>query len=136
MAIIRRLVIAHPALFLMAFAAALLVRAFVPTGFMPESKVGRITIAICTGNGPIKSSIELPVGQRKSDGRPLHSDMVPCHFASLALPLLVGDLQPQVLDQAGNVRFVPAVRRATRALARPAHHRPPARAPPAILFSA
>jgi hypothetical protein len=132
MATIRRLVATHPAILVLAFAAALLLRALVPSGYMPENKTGRITLAICSGSSTVQQVIELPVhGQDKDSNLPhAHSDMAPCHFAGHSLPLLADDVQPILSGIAPAVRTLPALRRATRLLGERARYRPPSRGPP------
>lgn len=132
MATIRRLVATQPAILVLAFAAALLLRGLVPSGYMPESKAGRITIAICSGSSTVQQVIELPVrGQDKdSEHQHTHPDMAPCHFAGHSLPLLADDVQPILSGIAPAVRALPALRRATRLLGQRARYRPPSRGPP------
>ncbi|MCK9541671.1 MAG: DUF2946 family protein [Novosphingobium sp.] len=55
-----------PALWLLA-AAVLMVRALVPSGWMPSVEDGGVRIVLCTGQGPVMATLERD-GQIRHDG--------------------------------------------------------------------
>lgn len=110
-------------------AAALLVRLLVPAGFMPVFAGGAVTIAVCTGDGPMQVIIPAPGATGQHDDRGGHATS-PCAFADLALPA-IGGADPVLLAAA--LLFVIAAALAAVAAAphrRIAHLRPPLRGPP------
>ncbi|WP_174296304.1 DUF2946 family protein [Sphingomonas bacterium] len=123
-----------PALLLVAL--ALLVRFAVPAGYMPIFAGNTVTIALCSGSGPMKMAMPGIAGAADHDsgdhdtGEHGKGEM-PCGFAGLAAPFVAG-ADPIVLALA--VAFIVAtVFRvlAPRPRALPAYLRPPLRGPPA-----
>jgi hypothetical protein len=87
MSSLRAFVRRNPALAALIVALALMLRAFVPGGFMPSSDHGRIVISICTGSGPAMAEIAVPGPAHSEPADHGQSDQ-PCAFAGLALPSL------------------------------------------------
>ena len=126
----------HRWLALMLVALALLVRFAVPAGYMPVFSGSTVTIALCSGSGPMKIAMPGMAGMADHDSSPRDPSEhgkgeMPCGFAGLAVPF-VGGADQIVLALA--VAFIVAT--VFRALApRPralaAHLRPPLRGPPA-----
>ena len=115
---------------LTAFAfVALLVQAFVPQGFMVSSVGGAPGIAICTGHGPLVSSLDH--GQPTKPAKPSHE--APCAFAGHGVGvtpsagLAGGDISPAFFA-AAQVAHVPDLLPG-RGLAAPP---PPSQGPPAL----
>jgi len=114
------------------FIAALLLRAGVPSGWMPVASAGGLQVMLCSGTGPVAITLDPGAGHREDqpgNGGVRHD---PCPYGlalglSLDLPAaIVLELPPQ----ASAALFAPmlAVARLTarRGL------RPPARGPPAF----
>lgn len=106
-------------------AAALLMRAFLPQGYMPErSDSGAITVRVC-GAGHV---LQIPTGKRDAPGKAGRAQP-PCAFAGLGAPALppptiaglpsAGPLEPLFGDTG----------EAALSLSAPLPH-PPARGPP------
>ncbi len=116
-------------------AAALLLRMLVPTGYMLDVSGDAVTIALCSGHGPMAMAAPMPGMARhvdKHDGskRDAGKAEQPCAFAGLNAPAL-GGTDPLLLLVA--LAFIMAA--VFRADLRPAprrirHLRPPLRAPP------
>ena len=110
---------------------ALLVRFAVPAGYMPVFSGNTVTIALCSGAGPMKMAMPGMAGMADHDSGNHDTGEhgkgeVPCGFAGLAAPFVAGT-DPIVLTLA--VAFIVAtVLRAVaprpRALSRRAWHRP------------
>lgn len=110
-------------------AAALVLRAVVPGGFMPVLAPDgtSITVAVCNGMGADSVRIEIP-GTGNDSEEPAADQ--PCAFTGFAQPLL-GGADPIQLALAilaiVALGLLPIVRPAP---AEAAHRRPPSRAPP------
>jgi hypothetical protein len=106
-------------------AAALLMRAFLPQGYMPErSASGAITVRVC-GSGHV---VQLPTGKSEAPGKSEHAEP-PCAFAGLGTPALPA---PALADLPASEPAEQAFfhgRRAVPAPDSPLPH-PPARGPP------
>ncbi|MGI4876585.1 MAG: DUF2946 family protein [Janthinobacterium lividum] len=118
-------------------ALALLVRFAVPAGYMPVFSGNTVTIALCSGSGPMKLAMPGMSDHDSGDHDTGDHDTgehgkgeMPCGFAGLAAPIVTG-ADPIVL--ALGVAFIVAtVFRAVapRPRALPAYLRPPLRGPP------
>ena len=122
---LRALLRQHPRIAATIFAAALLLRVLVPTGFMPSIADGQLTVSICTGYGAKQVQIAVP-------GKEHGSVASPCAFADLSLPLMAG---ADPIQLAAALAFVLALA-LLLAVALPgrriAHLRPPLRGPPTV----
>lgn len=113
--------------FWLLLAAALLTRAFVPQGYMPErSERGVIAVKLCTSDGVWLVPIDRKDGDPRHEGK--RADQ-PCAFAGLAPATVPPSGLPAPVPPA------PAAISYVRAQSPPAplaapHLRPPARAPP------
>ncbi len=136
---LRRLLLTHNALAVLAICVALLMKALIPAGFMPAMVDGRFVIAVCSGTGPVVAPppmAGMPGMTAHHGGHDRHSEQhdnkpQPCAFAGLQAPSLAA-ADPVVLAIA--VAFVLALGlRIVVAFpaALPAHLRPPLRGPPA-----
>ncbi len=94
MGLLRSALLKHPLLALAIALATLGLRLAVPAGYMPVVDHGRLTLAICSGSGPVASA---PSHQTTSStaGTSHHDEDRPkaesgCAFADLALPVIGG----------------------------------------------
>ena len=113
-------------------AAALLIKALVPLGFMPgTASNGTMIVQICNGYGPQSMVMEIP-GKAEHDKQSQHGKgEMPCAFSGLSVPSLAGT-DPVLLALA--ILFVMAMALRTvrpLALSSAAYLRPPLRGPPA-----
>jgi len=76
---------------LLLFAAAMLVKALVPAGYMPVVAGHSISLALCSGFGPEKMAMSMP-GMQRHRGDADHSGRsdMPCGFAGHAAPSMAG----------------------------------------------
>jgi hypothetical protein len=121
---LRRLARRFPALAAAAVLAALLLRLVVPAGFMPVVEHGRLTIALCSGAGPMTA---MP---GHGHHQPPATAAKSCAFADLAVPA-IGGADP--IQLAAALRFVLAlglVLALVLPVVAPARLRPPLRGPP------
>ncbi len=142
---LRRLALTHNALAALVICVALLMKALVPTGFMPAMVDGRFVIAVCSGTGPVTAPPHMAAmpgmahgpamtghhGGRDRPGEQHDNKPQPCAFAGLQSPSLAA-ADPVVLAIA--VAFVLALGLrvvAALPLVLPARLRPPLRGPPA-----
>ena len=66
-------------------AAALLMRAMIPTGFMPVVAGQSMVFELCTGTGPQKMLVDMESAPAKGD----HAGKeMPCDFGGLSAPVL------------------------------------------------
>lgn len=115
-------------------AAALLLKALVPTGFMPVVSAGSITIEICSGFGPEKMAMAMP-GMADHGGKHDQSGKgdMPCGFGGHAPPAFL-TVDPTLLALAIVFVIATVFRIAlARAARTPAFLRPPLRGPPAAV---
>jgi hypothetical protein len=118
----------HPSLAALILAATLLLRVLVPAGFMPVFEQGRVSLALCSGYGPVVAKPMHHGGHHM----PAQQTQSPCAFADLALPVL-GGVDPLILAEALAFVAILALLLAVVATPRtPARLRPPLRAPPAL----
>lgn len=115
-------------------AFALLVRALVPGGLMPQFGDHGLRLVLCSGSAtPV--SVTVPLGGPQDHDDPPAGDLhklAPCGFAGLAAPLL-GGAPPLLLAIALAAAFGAALRRHPQFSPRaPAALRPPLRGPPAL----
>lgn len=127
----RNLLLRHRALAAWLIAAALLMKALVPGGFMPVVSAGSITIELCSGFGPEKMTMAMP-GMADHGGKHDQSGKgeMPCGFGGHAPPAF-STVDPILLALA--IIFVTATvfRIALASAARtPAFLRPQSRGPP------
>jgi hypothetical protein len=129
----RRLLMRHPRLGLLALALVLGLRVLIPPGMMPVADTARgLVVALCDGSGPATlHTLILQPGGLPAKGKGEQDDKTgPCAFGVLADAMLGGG-ESAALPLPG---ILPAPLPPRPALAwlldRPAHSRPPARAPP------
>lgn len=127
----------HRLLAIWIIAAALVMKAVVPAGFMPMASAGKITIVLCSGYGPQTMTMAMPGmshgGEGKGDSRDGDQGKVeqPCAFSGLSTVSLAA-ADPIILALV--IAFIVAAvfRGAAATLAwSPFHLRPPLRGPPA-----
>ncbi|EIZ81206.1 hypothetical protein WSK_0151 [Novosphingobium sp. Rr 2-17] len=115
----------------MLLAAALCLKAFVPTGYMPTATSTGVVVALCSGTMPADSTITIQI-PKKPDHAASTADH-PCAFAPLCAALTGADFAPLLLAALAFV-FVAAIRRAAIALpAISAQIRPPSQGPPRLI---
>ena len=108
---------------------ALSIRALMPAGYMPVVGEHRIAITICTGMGPVESTMAVPM--RPGHEAPDHPATAPCVFAGLSAPAVDAPL-PSVPTASSTVltdRRAPASARGSPPFTSP-HLRPPSQGPP------
>lgn len=131
---LRSLIARHRHVAALLFAAALLLKLAVPTGYMLENQDGRITIGVCSGTGGQTMVIEIPGLADKAPVDDTHrADAMPCAYAAIAAPFL-GAVDPFLLLAA--LALVAASALATPSAtprAQPPRLRPPLRGPPLAL---
>ena len=121
----------RPALAALLLAAALLLKALVPAGYMPAAPDPGLIVALCSGSMPAGSTVTIAIPKKGSaqDHSASTADH-PCAFAPLAAAMTGADFAPLLIAALAFV-FVAAVVRAPLALpAAPARIRPPSQAPP------
>lgn len=121
----------RPALAAMLLAAALLLKALIPAGYMPAAPDTGLIVALCSGTMPAGSTVTITIPKKGShqDHGTTTADH-PCAFAPLAAAMTGADLAPLILAALAFV-FVAAIVRAPLALpAKAARIRPPSQAPP------
>lgn len=122
---------AYPRATAFLLAATLLLRLLVPAGFMPIVSSGGMQITLCTGSGPQSAMIDMAgmaTGKSKPDGHP--GQDVPCGFAGVAMPGLVGaDPLPLAPPVVLAITTTPAAL-PIRTVRRVPRLRPPLRGPP------
>lgn len=120
----------HPRLAIFLIAAALLLKIWVPQGYMPGASGGFMVVEICSGAEPRTMVIAFP---GKAPEEPRHDAMdMPCAFSGLSAPSLSA-ADPIVLAFAIIFILATGLRPATGPLtARLVRLRPPAQGPPAI----
>jgi hypothetical protein len=131
--LLRRLVLSRHRLAIAILALALLMKLVVPAGFMPILSNGQIVVSLCSGTGPTKMVMIVPVLGHKPDGGGEHSGKAeqPCAFAGLSMSLLAA-ADPILLAAA--ILFVLALGMRPLLLltaTAPPYLRPPLRGPPA-----
>lgn len=119
------------------FAAALLLKLVMPTGYMIGNDHGRIEITICTGMVPATMAMDMPGvhgdmpghGKSKEHGKAEQ----PCAFAGLSAAM-TGPVDPIQLTEL--IAFIMAIGMIGGLLPTPAgpvRLRPPLRGPPAVI---
>ena len=114
------------ALALALLAVALLVRAAVPEGWMPQSDRGTVTVRLCTAAG----TVEIPLPGKRAPEPDHERGQQPCAFGGLAhassppAPAAILPLPEPTAEQYGHAH-------ASFIFAQAARQMPPARAPPA-----
>jgi hypothetical protein len=129
--VLRRLLLEHRLLCGCIIAAALLMKAVLPTGFMPMQRGGTVVLGFCSGYGPTPMAMAMPMKEHPSspDEHQPKAEM-PCAFAGLAMPGLAA-VDPTLLALAIAFVLQRAIRTATilPAIVR-LYLRPPLRGPP------
>lgn len=121
----------RPALAAWLLAAALCLKALVPTGYMPAAPDTGLIVALCSGSMPAGSTMTITIPKKgaQQDHSTTTADH-PCAFAPLAAGMTGADLAPLVLAALAFV-FVAAIVRQPLALRSTAERiRPPSQAPP------
>ncbi|WP_294331502.1 DUF2946 family protein [uncultured Sphingomonas sp.] len=131
MTALRRLLFEHRLLCGWVIAAALLMKALVPAGFMPVASGNTLVLGFCSGYGPQTMVVTIPgKADRSGSEEQAQKHAMPCVFSGLSMPGLSG-VDPVLLVLA--VAFVAAlaIRTATAipVVAR-VYLRPPLRGPP------
>lgn len=128
---LRRLLFEHRLLCGWLIAAALLMKAVVPAGFMPVASGGTLVLGFCSGYGPQKMVVTIPGKEdRSGSDEQARKHAMPCAFAGLSMLGLSG-VDPVLLVLA--IAFVLALAIRTAAAIPPiarVHLRPPLRGPP------
>lgn len=128
---VRRLLLEHRLLCGWLVAAALLMKAVLPAGFMPMQAGGTLVLGFCSGYGPQTIAVTIPdrVDRTSPDEHRTPGEM-PCAFAGLAMPG-VAAVDPALLLLAIAFVLERAIRTAAPipAIAR-VYLRPPLRGPP------
>ncbi len=83
MELLRSALLKHPLLAVTIALATLALRLAVPAGYMPAVDHGRLTLAPCSGSGPVAAGIG-----HHEEGEPKAESA--CAFADLALPVIGG----------------------------------------------
>lgn len=127
----RRHLLRHRLLCGLLVAAALLMKAAVPAGFMPVAANGTLVLGFCSAYGPATVAVTIPTRddgttpdehQRKAE--------MPCAFAGLSMPGLAA-VDPLLLALAIAFLLERAIRATTTFPSVPrVHLRPPLRGPP------
>lgn len=115
----------------MLLAAALCLKALVPTGYMPTAADNGIVVALCSGTAPAGSTVKITI-PRKGTHQDHSTSMAdhPCAFAPLCAAMTGGDLVPMVLAALAFVFVAAIVRRPLTLRALAERVRPPSHAPP------
>jgi hypothetical protein len=121
----------HPALAALLLAAALCLKALVPTGYMPAAPNTGLIVALCSGSMPAGSTMTITIPKKGShqDHGTTTADH-PCAFAPLAAGMTGADLAPVVLAALAFVFVAAIVRRPLALRPTPTRIRPPSQAPP------
>lgn len=119
------------ALAAMLLAAALFVRALVPTGYMAAPDARSITVTICADASGSPRQVQVPLGEKHDAGQDHQDKHSPCAFAGMAAatpaaPVLLAALAPVAAPAAPFAAQVVAI---GRGLAAPP---PPQTGPPII----
>ncbi len=128
---LRRLLLEHRLLCGWLIAAALLMKAVLPAGFMPVQAGGTLVLGFCSGYGPKTIAVTIPEREdRTSPDEHRSASEMPCAFAGLAMPGLAA-VDPVLLVLAIAFVLERAIRTAAAipTIAR-VHLRPPLRGPP------
>ncbi|WP_066718713.1 DUF2946 family protein [Sphingomonas pituitosa] len=128
---LRRLLLEHRLLCGWLIAAALLMKAVLPAGFMPVHAGGTLVLGFCSGYGPKTIAVGIPEREdRSSPDEHRAAGEMPCAFAGLAMPGLAA-VDPALLVLAIAFVLERAIRTAAAILtiAR-VYLRPPLRGPP------
>ncbi|HUD29906.1 MAG TPA: hypothetical protein VMQ93_13620 [Novosphingobium sp.] len=121
----------RPALAALLLAAALCLKALVPTGYMPAAPDTGLIVALCSGSMPAGSTMTIAIPKKGShqDHGTTTADH-PCAFAPLAAGMTGADLAPLLLAALAFVFVFAILRKPLATIAAPARIRPPGRAPP------
>nr|WP_315382831.1 hypothetical protein [uncultured Sphingomonas sp.] len=135
--VLRRLLLEHRLLCGCLIAAALLMKAVLPAGFMPMQSGGTIVLGFCSGYGPMPMATPTPMSMslsmkehRSSPDEHQPKTEMPCAFGGLAMPGIAA-VDPTLLALAIAFVVERAIRTATvlPTIAR-VYLRPPLRGPP------
>lgn len=129
---LRRLLFEHRLLCGWLIAAALLMKALVPAGFMPVASGNTLVLGFCSGYGP-QMMVAVPIpgkADRSGSDEQAQKHAMPCVFSGLSMPGLSG-VDPVLLVLAIVFVVALAIRTATAipTIAR-VYLRPPLRGPP------
>lgn len=131
MTALRRLLFKHRLLCGWLIAAALLMKALVPAGFMPVAAGNTLVLGFCSGYGPQTMVVTIPgKADRSGSEEQARKHAMPCVFSGLSMPGLSG-VDPVLLVLA--IAFVAAlaIRTATAIpVGARVYLRPPLRGPP------
>ena len=119
----------HQRLTIVWLAAALALKLVVPAGFMPMGGEHRLAVTICTGMGPVETTIVVP-GKNAPHAPVGHEGSGPCAFAGLSAPALA-ELPAVLPTTASTPRRDWTIAAAVRGPpALDTHLRPPSTGPP------
>ena len=110
---------------------ALLMRIVVPAGYMPMFSGNAVTVALCSGYGPMKMAMPDMAGHHGKESERGKGE-TPCGFAGLTTPSLAG-ADPILLGLA--IAFIIStifLAASHGPVARPIYLRPPPRGPPIL----
>lgn len=130
---LRRLLLEHRLLCGCLIAAALLMKAVLPAGFMPMQSGGTVVLGFCSGYGPKPMAMPMAMPMKEDRSSPDEHQPraeMPCAFGGLAMPGLAA-VDPTLLALAIAFVLERAVRTATilPTIVR-VYLRPPLRGPP------
>ena len=133
MSVLRRLLLEHRLLCGCVIAAALLMKAVLPAGFMPMQSGGTIVLGFCSGYGPKSMAMPMAIPMKEDRSSPDEHQPkteMPCAFSGLAMPGLAA-VDPALLALAIAFVLERAIRTATilPRIVR-VYLRPPLRGPP------
>lgn len=130
MTALRRFLFDHRLLAAGIVAFAMFLKALVPAGYMVGGESGSITIEICTGYGPVTTTLAIPGLEHHQDKSDHPGKEMPCAFSGLTAPSLAC-ADPALLVLA--IAFIVAAILRPEILvapSAPAFLRPPLRGPP------
>lgn len=126
----RSFLLVHRRLAAAIVALALFLKVLVPAGYMLANDHGPVTIAICTGYGPMKMAMAMPGMEHRRDTSGHQGKEMPCSFSALTAPSLAA-ADPVLLAIAIAFIIAAIFRMAIPGVSRtPAFLRPPLRGPP------
>lgn len=132
MTALRRLLFQHRRLSGALIAAALVMKALLPAGFMPMASGGTMVLGFCSGYGPKTMAVTIPAREdgSGSGGQEHDKHEMPCAFAGLAMPGLAA-VDPLLLVLAIAFLLERGLRTALAIpLVQRVYLRPPLRGPP------
>jgi hypothetical protein len=123
----------RPALAALLLAAALCLKALVPTGYMPAAPDTGLIVALCSGTMPVGTTVTIAIPRKGShqDHGTSTADH-PCAYAPLAAGMTGADLAPLLLAALAFVFVFAVIRQPLALRAATARIHPPSQAPPRL----